>query len=110
MTGVVTISERKTRATDRLRTAADRVMAELRDYASSHDGRFLVFGSVAAGRMHHASDFDVMVDFDREREPAAIEYVESVCRKHGIRPDIHTMATSSAKFLARIGDHMVILR
>jgi predicted nucleotidyltransferase len=107
---VITISERKARAADRLRTAADHVVAALRDYASSHDGRFLVFGSAAAGRMHHESDFDVVVDFDRERELAAIEYVESVCRKHGIRPDIHTKATSSTKFLARISDHMVVLR
>jgi hypothetical protein len=50
---VVTVSERKARRAALRRSAAARVMNELKTYAAAHGGRFLVFGSVATGEQWH---------------------------------------------------------
>jgi predicted nucleotidyltransferase len=60
---VVTVSERKARRAALKRSAVARVMDELKTYAAAHGGRFLVFGSVATGKVKFDSDFDVVVDF-----------------------------------------------
>jgi predicted nucleotidyltransferase len=106
---VVTISERKARGAAHRRSAAARVMDELKTYAGAHGGRFLVFGSVATGKVKFDSDFDVVVDFPG-LENAAIEFVEDVCAANSLPYDVYARTTSSEAFLARIMPQAVILK
>jgi predicted nucleotidyltransferase len=105
MSAVVTVSERKARETERLRKAAGNILAELTRYAAVNQGRYLVFGSVATGAIRPDSDFDVIVDFPEKAERAAIDEVETVCAKYGMRADIHSARTSGPDFLKRISGH-----
>ena len=102
MSAVVTISERKARETERLRKAADSVLAELTRYAAANHGRYLVFGSVATGAIRPSSDFDVVVDFPGEAEQPAIDEVETVCARFGMHADVHSTTTAGAAFLKHI--------
>jgi predicted nucleotidyltransferase len=105
MSAVVTVSERKARETERLRKAADSIFAELIGYAAAHHGRYMVFGSVATGAIRPDSDSDVVVDFPEEAERAAIDAVEAVCTKYGMRADVHSTRTAGPNFLKRISGH-----
>jgi predicted nucleotidyltransferase len=105
MPEVVTVSERKARETERLRKAADSILAELTGYAAVHHGRYLVFGSVAIGAIRPDSDFDVVVDFPEDAERAAINEVESVCSRYGMNADVHSIKTSRPDFIERISGH-----
>jgi predicted nucleotidyltransferase len=109
MPEIVTVSERKARETARRRAAALAVMAEAREFASVHGGRFHVFGSAAEDRMKYDSDFDVVVDFPLPTEMEAAEFVEEACRRRNIPSDIHLRSRASARFLDRIRDSMVSL-
>jgi predicted nucleotidyltransferase len=107
---VVTISERKARGAALVRSAAARVMDELKTYAGAHGGRFLVFGSVATGKVKFDSDLDVVVDFPDGLENAAIEFVEDACAANSLPYDVYARTTSSEAFLARIMPQAVILK
>jgi predicted nucleotidyltransferase len=109
MPEIVTVSERKARETARRRAAALAVMAEAREFASVHGGRFHVFGSAAEDRMKYDSDFDVVVDFPLPTEMEAAEFVEEACRRRNIPSDIHLRSRASARFLDRIRDSMMSL-
>jgi predicted nucleotidyltransferase len=109
MKEVVTVPQRKARETARRRAAADRAIAELKAFAAGDGGRFMVSGSVAENRMSFDSDFDVVVDFPLERENAAVEFVEDLCRRLNLPADVHLKSLASARFLARIADHAVTL-
>jgi predicted nucleotidyltransferase len=107
---VVTVSERKARQAALRRAAADRVMDELKAHAAAHGGRFLVFGSVATGKLKFDSDFDVVVDFPDGMETPAISFAEDACAANSIPCDVHAKTTSSEAFLARIAPQAVILK
>jgi predicted nucleotidyltransferase len=106
---VVTVSERKARRAALRRAAAARVMNELKTYAAAHGGRFLVFGSVATGKVKFDSDFDVVVDFPDGMETPAISFVEDACAANSLPCDVFSKTTSSEAFLARIRPLAVIL-
>jgi predicted nucleotidyltransferase len=107
MSSVVTVAERKSRETARRRAAADLVVSEMRAFGAKRGGRFLIFGSVAEDRMKFDSDLDVVVDFPADREAEALEFVEDICRKHGLPSDVHLKSEASGRFLDRIRGHMV---
>jgi predicted nucleotidyltransferase len=109
MTEIVTVPQRKARETARRQAAADLIMAELKAFAANHGGRFMVYGSVAEGRMSFDSDFDVVIDFPLEGENAAVEFVEDICRRENLPSDIHLKSLASERFLARIAGHAVTL-
>jgi len=109
MTEIVTVPQRKAREIARRRAAADAIMAELKAFAASHGGRYMVFGSVAENRMSFESDFDVVVDFPLDLENAAVEFVEDLCRRLDLPADVHLKSLASARFLGRIADHAVTL-
>jgi predicted nucleotidyltransferase len=109
MIEVVTIPQRRAREAARRRAAADLVIAELKAFALSRGGRFVVFGSVAEDRMSFDSDFDVVVDFPPGRENEAIEFVEDLCRREDLPADVHLRSLASERFLTRIADHAVTL-
>lgn len=108
MSEVVTVPQRKAREAARRRRAADTILAEMTTFGLFHGGRFLVFGSVAEGRMSFDSDLDVVVDFPAGGETEAVEFVEEACRRHGLPHDIHVKSTCSREFLDRIRDHVLV--
>lgn len=109
MQKIVTIAERKARALKRRQDAVAAVVEELRAYASAKGGRFLIFGSVATGHMRADSDLDIVIDFPSHIERDAWRHVEDISHDHGVPTDIHSVSTSSAPFLARIGPHAIVL-
>ena len=109
MDRVVTISERKEREAARRKQAAEDVMAELRTFAHETGGRFLVFGSVAGNRVRYNSDIDIMIDFPPDLEPQAWNKVEDLCRKKGIRPDIHSTGWSKPAFVQEVSRAAIVL-
>jgi predicted nucleotidyltransferase len=70
---VVTVSQRHSREAARRLKAGLGVIARLRAFAvdTGHCGRFIIFGSVAAGAVRHSSDFDVLTDFPEDLESRA---------------------------------------
>lgn len=109
MPEIVTVPERKAREAARRRTAAHEVMAEAREFAVAHGGRFYVFGSVAEDQIKYDSDFDVVVDFPPAAETEAGEFVEGACRRRDLPSDVHLKSSATDRFLARILDRMVSL-
>ena len=109
MSDVVSVPQGKAREAARRRAAAGRVMAELTACGTAHGGRFLVFGSVAEGRVRFDSDFDVVVDFPVDGEADAVAFVEDACRRQRLPVDVHLKSASSDRFLERIRGHMVTL-
>ena len=73
----------------RLRLAAEAAKSELRASAADKAGRFVMFGSFARDDIVPTSDFDVVVDFPRALEREARDVAEIVCRKAGLKPDVH---------------------
>jgi predicted nucleotidyltransferase len=108
MINIVKVPQRKAR--DRAAAGGCRYRdRRTQDFAQEHKGCFLVFGSVAERRMSFTSDFDVVVDFPRECENAAVEFVEDLCRREKLPADIHLKSLASERFLARIADRAVTL-
>lgn len=109
MPEIVTVPERKAREAARRQAAAQDVMAEAREFAQTHGGRFYVFGSVAAGRIKYDSDFDVVVDFPLEIEAEAAEFIEEACQRHRLPSDVYLKSRASRRFLDRISKQLVSL-
>jgi predicted nucleotidyltransferase len=109
MTSFVTVSQRKAQEASRRRDAAAAIMAELASYAAGKGGRFLVFGSVAKGRITHGSDIDVLIEFPPEAETEAWQFVEEACRRHGLNGDIHSVRTTKGEFIGRVTPDAVVL-
>lgn len=109
MTSFLTVSQRKSQEAARRRDAAAAIMAELASYAEAKGGRFLIFGSVAKGRMTHQSDIDVLIDFPPETEPEAWQFVEEACRRHGLSGDIYSVSTTKREFIDRVSSGAVVL-
>ena len=106
---VTTLAQRKrAEAARRARAAAD-LLSELRAYAEKHGGRFVVFGSAATGTVRYDSDLDVLVDFPETRVGEAWCFVEDACARHGIDPDLHDAATSTAAFVERVRAKGIVL-
>ena len=109
MTSFLTVSQRKSHDCARRRDAAGAIMAELASYAEAKGGRFLIFGSVAKGRMTNQSDIDVLIDFPPETEPEAWQFVEQACRRHGLSGDIYSVSTTKHEFIDRVSSGAVVL-
>lgn len=104
-----TISARKALEAARRAAAASEVVEQLRTYARSKAGRFVVFGSFVDGRMRFDSDLDVLLDFPETETPAAWGFVEDVCSRARLDPDIHEASTSKAAFVARVMSKGMVL-
>ena len=104
-----TLSARKALEAARRANAAAEVVEQLRTYARSKVGRFVVFGSFVDRRMRFDSDLDVLVDFPETEAPAAWDFVEDACSRARLDPDIHDASTSKAAFVARIMSKGVVL-
>lgn len=101
---IVTVSERKDREAARKAAAVRGVLERLRVHVAEtgNGGRFIVFGSAAAGAMRHGSDFDVVVDFPPELEVQAWTAVEDACEDADIPADIRSVSTTEPSFIEKI--------
>jgi len=97
-----TLSERKSLEATRRANAASQVVDQLRAYARSKAGRFVVFGSFVDRRMRYDSDLDVLIDFPVAEVPAAWDFIEEACSRAKLDPDIHDASTSKSAFVARV--------
>lgn len=84
----ITVSERNAKKVDALRTGFRAAMDGLRSYAGRHGGRFILFGSMATRRFNFDSDIDLIVDFKPPGDRAAYFEAETICRRHGLSPDL----------------------
>lgn len=98
---LVTVSERKKTEAERRSRAARTVADELRAFARSNGGRFVLFGSFASGAMRFDSDLDVLIDFDPDTRVEAWSVVERACARAAIEPDIHDASTSKRALIER---------
>ena len=106
---IVTIPERKAQAVARLSAAATLAKADLAAYALEHGGSFTIFGSFARGEIRPGSDFDVMADFAVDLERDARDAAETICRAHGLVPDVHLRSEVSDSLMKRISRDGVAL-
>ncbi len=99
---ISTLPQRKAAEAARRRRVAGEAVRELRDYARSHGGAFVVFGSFVKDAMRFDSDLDVMVDFPVEASADAWRHVEAVCEKRAIPVDLHDARTTKPAFADRV--------
>jgi predicted nucleotidyltransferase len=101
---IVTVRERKERETRRREDAAAGVAARLREHVekSGHIGRFIVFGSAAAGGMRHHSDIDIIIDFPAGQEAHAWTAAEDACAEWDIPADIMSIHTTKDAFVQKV--------
>ena len=110
MDRVVTLEERHGRRLDAMVAALPLLDVALSDYARTHGGRFIRFGSSAKGRMRVSSDVDVLADFpDQAAAVAACDAADAVCVEHGLVPDCRPSAWCSEALVARARAEGVIL-
>lgn len=62
----------------------------------------MLYGSLARGDAHRASDVDLLVDFPQGVEAAAFAYAEDACRRLGLKADLRGYRQCSDAFLAAI--------
>lgn len=101
MDAVVTLAERQRRKLDAMQAALPLLDAKLVAYAREHGGRFVRFGSSAAGRMHGASDVDLLADFPGRAAVAACDAADEFCVALGLVPDCRPSAWCSDAVTAR---------
>jgi predicted nucleotidyltransferase len=101
---ITTLTERKTREARRRAEAARAIVERLRAYVQSpgRGGRFIVFGSAAAGTIRHGSDFDVIVDFPPAGEAEVWRTVENACAEWNLPADILSTSTTAERFVKKI--------
>jgi predicted nucleotidyltransferase len=102
MDRIVTLTERKADEAARRQRAVADLRHALDAYASTHGGRYLLFGSAASGTMRHDSDVDILVDFPPDRQVAAWNFVERACWDRRLSPDIMASAWCTEDFLALV--------
>lgn len=71
-------------------------------FARAHKGRYVLYGSLARGDAHRASDVDLLADFPPACEAAAFAHAEDSCRRLGLKLDLRRYGQCSDKFLAAI--------
>jgi predicted nucleotidyltransferase len=103
MTTVLTLAERRKRKLEGMREAMARLDERLAAYGRDHGGRFIRYGSSLTGRLHGASDVDILADFEDDR--AAVEacrVADEICAALGLVPDSRPSGWMSDDFVARV--------
>jgi predicted nucleotidyltransferase len=104
-----TLAERKAARVAVLHEAIATLRTRLCEYAHSHDGRFLLYGSAARGDLRFDSDIDVLIDFPEDRLTAAWRFAEDACRELDLKADLCPLAWCRDDFLTHIRTHAVPL-
>lgn len=99
---ITTLPQRKSVEAARRKRAAGEAVVELQDYARSHGGSFVVFGSYVRDMMRFDSDLDVLVDFPAGAAEDAWRFAEDLCARLAVPLDIHDAATAKSEFRERI--------
>jgi len=106
---MLTVSERKELAIEKIRKAIGVLKIELSTYAKAHHGRFIMFGSAATGRLKFDSDIDILVDFSLDDEGDAWRFVENACANLDLVHDVTSIRFVSDEFLKHIEKEIQVL-
>ena len=88
MQRIVTLTERKAAEAVRRAEAVETLVPMLSDYARTHGGRYLLFGSAARGTMKYDSDVDILLDFPADAFGDAWNFAETACWDRNLEPDL----------------------
>jgi predicted nucleotidyltransferase len=102
MAEIRTLKQRRADQLARMRTAIAQLERELRDFARSRGGRFVIFGSVARGEFEPDSDVDIVADFAPLDQLDAELAAERLCHSLGLQPDVRAPGDCSAELTDRI--------
>jgi predicted nucleotidyltransferase len=106
---IVTLSERKAAEAARRRDAVAALVPVLAEYARTHGGRFLLFGSAARGTMRYHSDVDILMDFPAEALDAAWKFAETACWDRKLEPDLLPYRWCKPAFLDHVSRDLRVL-
>jgi predicted nucleotidyltransferase len=109
MDRIVTLTERKAAEAERRRRAVESLRTVLTDYARTHGGRFLLFGSAARGTMRYDSDVDILVDFPPDALDDAWSSAEHACLERRLDPDITPFSSCRGRFRERVTPDLQVL-
>ena len=109
MQRIVTLTERKTTEAARRRDAVAALIPVLTDYARTHGGRYLLFGSAARDTMTYHSDVDLLMDFPEDTLTDAWTFAEQACWNLGLEPDLLPYGGCKPKFLDHIAADTKVL-
>lgn len=102
MSRTVTLMERREIALRKRRAALEEAEARLANAALRHGGRYLIFGSVAVGRLTPASDLDVLAEFPEETVNEAISEAEGIAIELQIPMDLMDWRRCNDRFLSSV--------
>jgi len=106
---IVTLTQRKAAETERRQRSVDDLRTALTEYARTHGGRFLLFGSAARGTMRYNSDVDLLTDFPEAETSSAWNFAERACWERGLDPDVMPRSWCKADFLTHIEQDIEVL-
>jgi predicted nucleotidyltransferase len=109
MQRIVTLPERKATEAARRAAAVEALVPLLTDYARTHGGRFLLFGSAARGQMKYHSDVDLLLDFPPEAFDDAWGFAETVCWDRKLEPDLLRYGGCRREFLDHVAPDVRVL-
>ena len=109
MQRIVTLTERKATETARRRDAVAALVPVLTEYARTHGGRFLLFGSAARGTMKYDSDVDLLMDFPEDALNEAWTFAEEACWDLGLEPGLLPYGGCKPRFLDHIATDTKVL-
>jgi predicted nucleotidyltransferase len=109
MQRIITLAERKGSEAARRRAAVDALLPALTDYARTHGGRFLLYGSAARGQMKYHSDVDLLLDFPAEALSEAWSFAERACWDLRLEPDLLPYTGCKPAFLKHISSDVRVL-
>ena len=104
-----TLAERKAARVAFLHEAVAALRNRLREYARSHGGRFLLYGSAARGDLRFDSDIDMLIDFPEDRLSDAWRFAEDRCRELDLKADLCPLAWCRDDFVEHIHKRAVAL-
>jgi predicted nucleotidyltransferase len=101
-TRTLTLAERDAVRMERRRAAVADLSALLAQYARTHSGRYILYGSTARGEDRATSDVDILVDFPPARRIEAAVTAEAACAELDLRADVRDVETASDSLRQRI--------
>ena len=102
MSGYVTLEARKRKKRQSQLRAFDCIRKELKTFPRNSSGLFFVFGSFVDNSFTLSSDLDVLVDFPESERAEAMQFVENICFRYGIKPDVRPSQWCSELFVLQV--------
>ncbi len=108
MERIVTLTDRKNAEAARRQSAVATLVPILTDYARTHGGRFLLFGSAARGTMAYHSDVDILIDFPEDTAGDAWNFAETACWDLRLEPDLMPYSWCKQDFRDHIAPDLLV--